>query len=35
MKGLIKEGEEVVSAEGNPDVLDAALIAAAFRLRGP
>ena len=32
MKGLIKEGSEIVSAEGHPDVKDAALIAAAQRV---
>ena len=32
MKGLIKEGEEILSATGNPDVLDAGLIAAAQRV---
>ncbi len=32
MKGLIKEGEEVLQAEGQPDVKDAALIAAAQRV---
>ena len=31
-KGLIAEGEEVVSAKGDPDVKDAALIAAAQRV---
>jgi len=32
MKGLIKEGEEVIHAGGNPDVKDAALIATAQRV---
>ena len=32
MEGLIKEGEEIVSAEGNPAAKDAALIAAAQRV---
>ena len=32
MKGLISEGEEVISADGDPDVKDAALIAAAQRV---
>jgi ferritin-like metal-binding protein YciE len=32
MKGLIQEGEEMVSAEGDPAVKDAALIAAAQRV---
>jgi ferritin-like metal-binding protein YciE len=32
MKGLLEEGEEVVKAAGNPDVKDAALIAAAQRV---
>jgi ferritin-like metal-binding protein YciE len=32
MKGLIKEGEDVMSASGNSDVKDAALIAAAHRV---
>jgi len=32
MKGLVTEGDEVVSATGNPDVKDAALIAAAQRV---
>jgi len=32
MKGLIEEGSEVVSAGGDPDVKDAALIAAAQRV---
>jgi len=32
MKGLITEGDEVISASGNPDVKDAALIAAAQRV---
>src|SRR4051812_8664848 len=31
MKGLITEGDEVVNASGDPDVKDAALIAAAQR----
>src|SRR5262249_17212000 len=31
MKGLVAEGEEVISAKGDPDVKDAALIAAAQR----
>ncbi len=31
MTGLIKEGEQVLDAEGDPNVLDAALIAAAQR----
>ncbi len=32
MKGLIKEGEDIMSATGNTDVKDAALIAAAQRV---
>jgi len=32
MKGLVTEGDEVVSASGDPDVKDAALIAAAQRV---
>ncbi len=32
MKGLIEEGSEIVSGEGDPDVKDAALIAAAQRV---
>lgn len=32
MKGLIAEGEEMISAKGDPDVRDAALIAAAQRV---
>ena len=32
MKGLIKEGSEIVDATGNPDVKDAALISAAQRV---
>ena len=32
MKGLVAEGEEVLSAKGDPDVKDAALIAAAQRV---
>ena len=32
MKGLIEEGSEVIQAEGDPDVMDAALIAAAQRV---
>jgi ferritin-like metal-binding protein YciE len=32
MKGLISEGEEVVEAKGDPDVKDAAIIAAAQRV---
>jgi len=32
MKGLVAEGEEVLSASGDPDVKDAALIAAAQRV---
>jgi len=32
MKGLITEGQEVISASGDPDVKDAALIAAAQRV---
>ncbi len=32
MKGLISEGDEIVDAKGNPDVKDAALIAAAQRV---
>jgi ferritin-like metal-binding protein YciE len=32
MVGLIKEGSAVLSADGDPDVLDAALIAAAQRV---
>jgi ferritin-like metal-binding protein YciE len=32
MKGLIEEGEEVISAKGDPNVKDAALIAAGQRV---
>lgn len=32
MKGLISEGEEMISAKGDPNVRDAALIAAAQRV---
>ena len=32
MKGLVAEGDEVVNAKGDPDVIDAALIAAAQRV---
>lgn len=32
MKGLIEEGDEMATAKGNPDVRDAALIAAAQRV---
>jgi ferritin-like metal-binding protein YciE len=32
MKGLIKEGKEMINAEGDADVKDAALIAAAQRI---
>jgi ferritin-like metal-binding protein YciE len=32
MKGLVSEGNEVISASGDPDVKDAALIAAAQRV---
>lgn len=32
MKGIIEEGEQMVKAKGNPDVKDAALIAAAQRV---
>jgi ferritin-like metal-binding protein YciE len=32
MKGLVKEGEEMIKAKGDPDVLDAGLIAAAQRV---
>jgi ferritin-like metal-binding protein YciE len=32
MKGLIKEGDEIVAADGDPTVKDAALIAAAQRV---
>jgi len=32
MKGLVEEGSEVISASGDPDVKDAALIAAAQRV---
>jgi ferritin-like metal-binding protein YciE len=32
MKGLIAEGEEMIKATGNPDIKDAALIAAAQRV---
>ena len=32
MKGLLKEGEEVLTAKGDPDVKDAAIIAAAQRV---
>src|SRR4051794_5413010 len=31
MKGLVEEGQEVIDAKGDPDVKDAALIAAAQR----
>jgi len=32
MKGLVSEGQEAIDARGNPDVKDAALIAAAQRV---
>ena len=32
MKGLISEGEDMIKAKGNPDIKDAALIAAAQRV---
>jgi len=32
MKGLVSEGQEAISAQGDPDVKDAALIAAAQRV---
>jgi ferritin-like metal-binding protein YciE len=32
MKGLIKEGEEIISADGDPATLDAGLIAAAQKV---
>jgi ferritin-like metal-binding protein YciE len=32
MEGLIAEGEEIIDADGDPDVKDAALIAAAQRV---
>jgi ferritin-like metal-binding protein YciE len=32
MKGLIREGEEILQVQGDPDVKDAALIAAAQRV---
>src|SRR3989442_1103595 len=32
MEGLIKEGEEILSLQGDPSVIDAALIAAAQRV---
>ena len=32
MQGLIEEGDEIISAEGDPEVKDAALIAAAQRV---
>lgn len=32
IKGIVKEGDEVVQAKGDPDVKDAALIAAAQRV---
>jgi len=32
MKGLISEGDEIISLDGDPDVKDAALIAAAQRV---
>lgn len=32
MAGLIKDGEKIISAEGDPDVKDAALIAAAQKV---
>src|SRR5260370_26318730 len=32
MKGLIKEGEQMIKAKGDPDVIDAGLIAAAQRV---
>jgi ferritin-like metal-binding protein YciE len=32
MQGLVSEGQEVISAEGDPEVKDAALIAAAQRV---
>jgi len=32
MKGLVKEGQEMIKAKGDPDVIDAGLIAAAQRV---
>ena len=32
MQGLVKEGEEIINKDGDPDVKDAALIAAAQRV---
>ncbi len=32
MKGLLREGDEMIGAKGDPDVRDAALIAAAQRV---
>jgi ferritin-like metal-binding protein YciE len=32
MKGLVKEGEEMIKAKGDPEVIDAGLIAAAQRV---
>ncbi len=32
MKGLVKEGDEMIKAKGDPDVLDAGLIACAQRV---
>jgi ferritin-like metal-binding protein YciE len=32
MKGLIKEGEEMIKMKGEPEVIDAGLIAAAQRV---
>lgn len=32
MKGLIKEGQEIIKAKGEPEVIDAGLIAAAQRV---
>lgn len=32
MKGLIEEGQEMIKAKGNPDAIDAGLIAAAQRV---
>jgi ferritin-like metal-binding protein YciE len=32
MKGLVKEGEEMIKAKGDPEIIDAGLIAAAQRV---
>ncbi len=32
MKGLVKEGEEMINAKGDPDVIDAGIIACAQRV---